>query len=44
VYACLLQLLLEDKQADAATALYELSDRAPLTSYPLIRQVLVSTT
>ncbi|MFH4981291.1 hypothetical protein AB6A40_008000 [Gnathostoma spinigerum] len=35
------ELLLSEDRASAANALYELSDRAPLIGYPLIRQVLV---
>uniref|UniRef100_A0A183UJY7 RYDR_ITPR domain-containing protein n=1 Tax=Toxocara canis TaxID=6265 RepID=A0A183UJY7_TOXCA len=34
------QLLLGEDRANAASALYELSDRAPLIGYPLIRQIL----
>uniref|UniRef100_A0A915CC30 Inositol 1,4,5-trisphosphate receptor n=2 Tax=Parascaris univalens TaxID=6257 RepID=A0A915CC30_PARUN len=34
------QLLLSEDRANAASALYELSDRAPLIGYPLIRQIL----
>ncbi|MCP9265766.1 Inositol 1,4,5-trisphosphate receptor type 1 [Dirofilaria immitis] len=33
-------LLLGDDRAKAASALYELSDRAPFISYPLVRQIL----
>ncbi|VDK41879.1 unnamed protein product [Anisakis simplex] len=34
------ELLLGEDRANAAAALYELSDRAPLVGYPLIRQIL----
>uniref|UniRef100_A0A158Q836 Inositol 1,4,5-trisphosphate receptor n=1 Tax=Elaeophora elaphi TaxID=1147741 RepID=A0A158Q836_9BILA len=34
------ELLLGDDRAEAASALYELFDRAPLIGYPLIRQIL----
>ncbi|KAM3725760.1 Inositol 1,4,5-trisphosphate receptor [Dirofilaria immitis] len=36
----LCELLLGDDRAKAASALYELSDRAPFISYPLVRQIL----
>ncbi|EJD74264.1 cation channel family protein [Loa loa] len=36
----LCKLLLGDDRAEAASALYELFDRAPLVGYPLIRQIL----
>ncbi|KAL3982635.1 RIH domain family protein [Acanthocheilonema viteae] len=36
----LCELLLGDDRTEAASALYELFDRAPLISYPLVRQIL----
>ncbi|VDK64075.1 unnamed protein product, partial [Onchocerca ochengi] len=36
----LCELLLGDDRAEASSALYELSDRAPFISYPLLRQIL----
>uniref|UniRef100_A0A915PLW3 Inositol 1,4,5-trisphosphate receptor n=1 Tax=Setaria digitata TaxID=48799 RepID=A0A915PLW3_9BILA len=36
----LCELLLSNDRAQAASALYELSDRAPLIGYPLVRQIL----
>ncbi|CAD6191298.1 unnamed protein product [Caenorhabditis auriculariae] len=37
----LTRLLIKDDRNDAAIALQELSDKAPLIAYPLIRQILV---
>uniref|UniRef100_A0A1I8EE46 Inositol 1,4,5-trisphosphate receptor n=1 Tax=Wuchereria bancrofti TaxID=6293 RepID=A0A1I8EE46_WUCBA len=36
----LCELLLGDDRTEAASALYELFDRAPLVGYPLVRQIL----
>ncbi|VDK72063.1 unnamed protein product [Litomosoides sigmodontis] len=36
----LCELLFGDGRAEAASALYELFDRAPLVSYPIVRQIL----